>query len=359
MLVHICCSVDSHYFLQKLAQEYPDEKLIGFFYDPNIHPLSEYTLRLLDVKRSCEMLGIELIEGAYDTDNWLKSATGLEDEPEKGKRCSVCFDDRFMASAMKAKELGEDNFTSTLLVSPKKSISKLKESGDMLAKQYNLTFITPDYRSNGGTQEQNIVAKKDKLYRQDYCGCIYGLLKQRAYQNRVADELFSPISQQILPDSIEEKIALYEERYALEKSKQNYTIEKERFLNYRLKRAYISQKNEVIPSHFLPYSTLKKEYTRGKVQWRDEQGYLDRDGVVFITLAYYNQITRTNYTDIKALIYNPPNLKDELEIRAKIAKNPYNLSSIIITEKTLNGKIEIYAQSEIYEDIREIIKIVN
>ncbi len=359
MLVHICCSVDSHYFLQKLTQEYPDEKLIGFFYDPNIHPLSEYTLRLLDVKRSCEVLGIELIEGAYDTDNWLKSVSGLENEPEKGTRCSVCFDDRFMVSAMKAKELGEDNFTSTLLVSPKKSISKLKESGDALAKQYNLTFITPDYRSNGGTQEQNIVAKKDKLYRQDYCGCIFGLLKQRAYQNRVADELFSPISQQILPDSIEERIALYEERYALEKSKKNYTIEKERFLNYRLKRAYISQKNEVIASHFLPYSTLKKEHTRGKVQWRDKQGYLDRDEVVFITLSHYNQIAHTNYDNIKSLIYNPPNFKDELEMRMKIVANPYNLSSIIVTEKVLNGKIEIYAQSEIYEDIREIIKILN
>jgi hypothetical protein len=95
------------------------------------------------------------------------------------------------------------------------------------------------------------------------------------------------------------------------------------------------------------------------VQWRDEQGYLDRDAVVFITLAYYNQIARTNYTDTKALIYNPPNFKDELEIRAKIAKNPYNLSSIIVIEKVLNSKVEIYAQSEIYEDIREIIKIIN
>ncbi|MEJ2498709.1 MAG: epoxyqueuosine reductase QueH [Sulfurovaceae bacterium] len=310
MLVHICCSVDSHYFLQKLAQEYPDEKLIGFFYDPNIHPLSEYTLRLLDVKRSCEMLGIELIEGAYDTDNWLKSVSGLENEPEKGKRCSVCFDDRFMVSALKAKELGEDTFTSTLLVSPKKSISKLKELGDALAKQYNLTFITPDYRSNGGTQEQNIVAKKDKLYRQDYCGCIFGLLKQRAYQNRVADELFSPISQQILQDA-------------------------------------------GASAWWRPNAATPVSWS---ATWRICAACA---ATRFITLAYYNQIARTNYVDIKALVYNPPNFKDELEIRTKIAKNPYNLSSIIITEKALNGKIEIYAQSEIYEDIREIIKIVN
>jgi len=66
MLVHICCAVDSHYFLQKLQADYPDEKLTGFFYDPNIHPYSEYYLRLLDVKRSCKMLGIDLIEGEYD-----------------------------------------------------------------------------------------------------------------------------------------------------------------------------------------------------------------------------------------------------------------------------------------------------
>ncbi len=305
------------------------------------------------------MLGIKLIEGAYDTAGWLESVAGLENEQEKGVRCSVCFDDRLEISAQKAKELEENIFTSTLLVSPKKSITQLKKSGDAIAKRYDLTFIAPDYRSSGGTQEQNIIAKKDRLYRQDYCGCIFGLTKQREYQKKIADELFSPISQQILPDSIEERIALYEKRCALEENKQSYIIEKERFLNYRLKRAYITQKNEVIPSHFLPYSTLKKGYTRGKIQWKDERGYLDRDEVLFITLSYYNQIAHTNYADIKALIYDPPNFQDELEIRTKIVANPYDLSSIIVIEKALNGKIEIYSQSEIYEDVREIIKIVN
>jgi len=66
MLVHICCSVDSHYFLQRIQEEYPNEELVGFFYDPNIHPFSEYKLRLYDVKHSCSKLGIKLIEGPYD-----------------------------------------------------------------------------------------------------------------------------------------------------------------------------------------------------------------------------------------------------------------------------------------------------
>ena len=107
MLVHICCAVDSHYFLQKLRDDFPDERLIGLFYDPNIQPYSEYQLRLLDVKRSCKILNIELIEGDYDVESWLQSVKGYEREPEKGARCSICFDRRFDVSAQKADEIGE------------------------------------------------------------------------------------------------------------------------------------------------------------------------------------------------------------------------------------------------------------
>lgn len=99
MLVHICCSVDSHFFLQKLQLEYPEETLIGFFYDPNIHPFSEYSLRLLDVKRSCQKLGIVLHVGEYDYEGWIEAVRGLENEPEKGKRCLVCFDNRLEKTA--------------------------------------------------------------------------------------------------------------------------------------------------------------------------------------------------------------------------------------------------------------------
>jgi predicted adenine nucleotide alpha hydrolase (AANH) superfamily ATPase len=121
MLVHICCSVDSHFFLEKLQKDYPNEKLIGFFYDPNIHPYSEYQLRLLDVKRSCKKLGIELLEGEYDFESWMEAVRGLENEPEKGRRCEACFDKRFERSFQKALELGEKTVTTTLLVSPLKS----------------------------------------------------------------------------------------------------------------------------------------------------------------------------------------------------------------------------------------------
>lgn len=355
MLVHICCAVDSHYFLQKLRSQFPDERLIGFFYDPNIHPYSEYQLRLLDVKRSCNILNIELIEGEYDTAGWLEAVRGLENEPEKGARCSVCFDNRFEITAKKAHELGEKIFTSTLLTSPKKSLTQLKNSGDALAKLYGLEFISPDYRSKQGTQEQNILAKQDKLYRQDYCGCLFGLTKQREYQDKLTDELFSPISKQVQPESIEDRLQIYEKRWGLEEQNKTYTIRKERFLNWRLLRGYVTHANKVIPSHFLPYSTLKKGYSRGKITWNGDKGYFDRDEIIFITLGYYNSLAGTNYESVQKLVFDPPSFDNEVRLRQNIILNLYNLNTIIVIDSILNGKFEIVCDSKVYQDTREIL----
>jgi len=310
MLVHICCSVDSHYFLQKLQGEYPEEKLTGFFYDPNIHPYSEYYLRLLDVKRSCKMLGIELLEGEYDVEKWLDAVRGLEHEPEKGSRCGVCFDRRFEISAKKAAELGESSFTSTLLTSPKKSLKQLQLAGDALAEKEGIRFVAPDYRKASGTQEQNILAKADALYRQDYCGCMYGLNIQRDQQNKLADELFVPMSAQIQPESIEERIEMYEKRLVLEDENKPYKIVKQRFLNWRLKSGLLRVRKEVVPAHFLPYSTLKSEYTRGKVDVQvGDLHYMNRDEVKFITLDVYNILTQCDYKYLHQLILNSPSFE--------------------------------------------------
>ena len=356
MLVHICCSVDSHYFLQKLREEYPDEKLVGFFYDPNIHPYSEYYLRLLDVRRSCRRLGVELIEGEYDTEGWLKAVRGLEHEPEKGARCSVCFDRRFEVSAEKARALGEKSFTSTLLTSPKKSLRQLQESGDALARKYGLTFAAPDYRKASGTEEQNRMAREDALYRQDYCGCLYGLTMQREQQKKLADELFVPISGQIQPESIEARIALYERRWELEERAIPYRIIKQRFLNWRMMQGALRVQKKAVPAHFLPYSTLKSGYSRGRVAYHIGQiHYMNRDEVRFIPLRYYNQLGNTDYRSVAELIFSPPTFATELEIRRKIETDPYSLSAILVTDEIPEKKIEIQCQSESYSDVREVL----
>ena len=300
------------------------------------------------------MLGIELIEGEYDTQSWLEAVRGLENEPEKGARCSVCFDKRFEVTAQKAQELGEKIFTSTLLTSPKKSLKQLKKAGDILAQKYNIEFVAPDYRKASGTQQQNIMAKKDKLYRQDYCGCIFGLTMQREQQQKLADELFCPISGQIQPESIEARVKLYEKRLKYEENNINYRIVKERFLNWRLKFGYLRIRKEIIPSHFLPYSTLKNSYTRGRIEYNiDELYYMNRDEVKFITLDTYNKIAQTNFVNIKDLIYNPPIFKVEIKIRRELISNPYDLSTILVVTQIPTQKLEIVCQSHIYQDVKE------
>lgn len=356
MLVHICCSVDSHYFLQKLQAEYPEEKLTGFFYDPNIHPYSEYYLRLLDVRRSCKMLDIDLIEGEYDVEKWLSLVKGFEDEPEKGERCGICFDRRFEVSAQKAKEMGETSYTSTLLTSPKKSLKQLQVAGDALANSVGIKFVAPDYRKASGTQEQNILAKEDSLYRQDYCGCMFALNIQRDQQDKIADELFVPISGQIQPESIEERIEMYEKRWKLEDAEKPHKIVKQRFLNWRLTSGLLRVRKKVVPAHFLPYSTLKGEYTRGKIEYRvGEVHHMNRNEVRFITLAHYNMLADTTYASVTDLMFNPPAFDDEVAVRAKLGITPYDLSVILVVDEIPANKIEILCQSKTYSDVKEVL----
>lgn len=354
MLVHICCSVDSHFFMEKLQQEFPDEKLIGFFYDPNIHPYSEYQLRLLDVERSCKKLGIKLIEGEYDFENWMDAVRGLEKEPEKGARCEVCFDKRFEVSAHKALELGERSMTTTLLVSPLKSQEQLKKSGDAFHTTHGVEFIAFDYRKNGGTNDQGRVSREQQLYRQDYCGCIYGLTMQRDQQQRLMDEMFSPISRQILPASIEERLELYTRRNDFEDQNIPYRILKERFYNYRLMRASVKVASEVIPSYPLFYSTISRPSTEGKIDFEIEgQFFLNREEVRFITLDTFNTLTASSYKNTKELMFNAPSVETEIALRTQLTGNPFNTSAIIVVDTIPTEKISLLLETKTYEDTRE------
>lgn len=258
MLVHICCSVDSHYFLSELQKAYPGENLIGFFYNPNIHPKSEHDLRLQDVRRSCEMLGVRLIEGRYDTDEWLNGVRGLEEAPEKGERCVKCFDIRLERSAEVASEIGEVRFTSTLLASPMKEQEVLYEQGDIIAKAHKLDFVKINVRANGGVNKQNALAKKDNLYRQNYCGCKYALEKQRDKQGRYSLEMMSDIGSRALPASIEERGEVFAKRDALEKAGKKYILTQRKKRIYRVLSHILSLNEMAIPNYVLAHSESKR-----------------------------------------------------------------------------------------------------
>ena len=360
LLVHICCSVDSHFFLQKLQKLYPLKKLIGYFYDPNIHPFSEYQLRLFDVKRSCQKLGIELIEGAYDYEGWMQAVRGLENEPEKGKRCSICFDDRLEKTAQKAIELGISEITTTLLTSPKKSIEQLRMNAKSIEEKYALHVHTPDFRVGGGTSEQFALAKKDKLYHQNYCGCLFALESQRQNQQRLADELMSALGRQILPSSIEERLKLYESVLECEEKGKDFTLKREKFLNYRLLRAYVKdEKKEVIPSYFLFYSWLKREHIKGSIELEEKGiGYLNKEEIVFVSLDKVNEVLQTRYKNVKELCLKALSVAQEISLRKKVIPSEFlTLNPIIIVDEIALKKYEIYLKSVTYTDTREKLYI--
>ncbi len=356
MLVHICCSVDSHYFLEKIQEEYPNEELVGYFYDPNIHPYSEYRLRYLDVEYSCKKLGIKLIEGPYNLEEWLKKVKGMEHLPEKGDRCTVCYDDRLENSVQKALELGHNKFTTTLLISPKKSQEKLEKIGNELQEKTAVEFVFKDYRAGNGTQLQGEVVKKFSLYRQNYCGCLFGLTAQRESQKKVMDEMFNPISNQILPESIEQRLELYQKRNKFEEENKPYKIIKQRFLNYRLFNGKVAINKQTIPSYFLCYSTINRTNTNGRIEYcKDGINYLNRDEVKLLDLDTFNTLANSDYANVKELMYNPLKFEEELEVRNKIANNAYDLSAVIIVDTIIDGKYEIQLDAQTYEDIKEEI----
>lgn len=360
MLVHICCSVDSHFFIEKLQQEYPDEKLVGFFYDPNIHPYSEYQLRLLDVERSCKKLGIELIEGPYDFENWMDAVRGLENEPEKGIRCEVCFDKRFEVSAHKALELGETTMTTTLLVSPKKSQEQLIRSGETFEASHGVKFIPFDYRKNNGTADQGRVSREQQLYRQDYCGCLFGLSMQRSQQHRLMDEMLSPITRQILPASIEERLELYRLRIELEEAQTPYRILKERFINYRLLRSFLQVGSDVVASYPLFYSAISRTQTQGHIEFNiGNQYFMNREEVRFITIETFNHMSDSHYRSTQELMFNACSIGTEIALRQRLSGSPFSTSAIIVVDAIPDEKITLFLETKTYDDTKEQIIIIN
>ncbi len=280
----------------------------------------------------------------------MEAVKGLEDEPEKGRRCEVCFDKRFDVSAKKALELGEKKITTTLLVSPLKSQEQLKKSGDAFYENFGVVFFGVVYRAKGGTQDQSRVTKEEQLYRQDYCGCIYGLSIQREQQNRLIDEMFSPISGQTLPASIEERLEIYRYRIQLEDKNIEYKIIKQKFLNYRQFSLKVTEgKTTAIPAYALSYSTLPRK----KVQ-----GNRVHEEVKLITLDEFNMASKLEYKNIKELIYNPPSFEEELSIRCHINQGIYDLTPIIVIQNIPTSKLTIELDAKTYEDTKEKLIII-
>ncbi|KGT90094.1 epoxyqueuosine reductase QueH [Erwinia sp. S63] len=174
VLLHSCCAPCSGEVMEAMLASGIDYTI--FFYNPNIHPLKEYELRKEENIRFAEQFGVPFVDADYDKDNWFDRARGMEWEPERGVRCTMCFDMRFERTALYAHENGFPVITSSLGISRWKDMKQINDCGVRAAAHYpDMLYWEFNWRKGGGSSRMIEISKRERFYQQEYCGCIYSL----------------------------------------------------------------------------------------------------------------------------------------------------------------------------------------
>ncbi len=185
ILVHMCCGPCSIYTIKTILKE--KAQVFGFFHNPNIHPYSEFKLRLAAVKKLAALLSIEVIyDEEYRPMAFIKGMKASLDpgdhggpgsgKPPEGPRCVYCYSERLEATARAAKANGFDAFSSSLLYSKYQNHEEIKRLGTGFAEKYGVDFYYEDFRP--GWQSGIGQSREMGLYRQKYCGCIYSKMER-------------------------------------------------------------------------------------------------------------------------------------------------------------------------------------
>ena len=190
VLLHACCAPCSSAIVEWLLAHAITPVI--YYYNPNIYPSEEYEIRKNESKRHAESLGIQWIdddlsqgEGAYERSHaaWRCAVTGLENEPERGRRCEACFYHRLLATARKAQESGMAFFATTLASSRWKNLDQVNAAGEKAAETINrlspekqpVAFWAQNWRKDGLQDRRNELLKEYQFYNQQYCGCEFSL----------------------------------------------------------------------------------------------------------------------------------------------------------------------------------------
>lgn len=166
IVLHICCAPCAIFPAEDMRRD--GEKIAGFFYNPNIHPYTEYLKRRQGVEKYAKETGLGVIYPPYDLEKYFQNVQ-YDEKPEK--RCPACWWMRLEETAKYAKENGFDAFTSTLLASPYQDQGVIKAIGEDIANRVGLKFFYRDFRS--GFKAAHEAAKKKGMYCQNYCGCLF------------------------------------------------------------------------------------------------------------------------------------------------------------------------------------------
>ena len=172
LLLHVCCAPCAGDILIRLVESKIDTCL--FFFNPNIYPQEEYEKRREDMIRYAQKLGLPLVDGDYDHESWLEEVEGLEDEPEKGRRCDICIRKRLEKTAALAYKYRFQVIATTLSLSRWKDFDQITRCGVRAAKAFpGLVYWDYNWRKHEGEQQAARVAVEEDFYRQKYCGCEF------------------------------------------------------------------------------------------------------------------------------------------------------------------------------------------
>ena len=170
LLLHSCCAPCSTTVIENLKEDYD---ITVLFYNPNIEPKEEYIKRKNEQIRLLKTLDIPYMEIDYQNEKFNEITAGLENEPEKGQRCHLCYSLRLQKTAKIAAVNDYDYFGTTLTVSPYKDKDTINELGNLITKQYKAKTKYLLHEIENGFKKSVELSKEHNLYRQNYCGCRY------------------------------------------------------------------------------------------------------------------------------------------------------------------------------------------
>ncbi|MEI8012738.1 MAG: epoxyqueuosine reductase QueH [Candidatus Omnitrophota bacterium] len=174
LLLHVCCAPCSGGVIETLLEENTIFTL--YFYNPNIHPKSEYVSRKNEIIKFAKKLNIGFIDEDYAPAVWFERIKNLEREPERGLRCQVCFDMRLEKAAKYAHEHGFKFLSTTNGISRWKDAAQVRRALINAVSLYpGLSYLNRDWRKNNGIEKMSIVRKREDFYQQTYCGCVYSM----------------------------------------------------------------------------------------------------------------------------------------------------------------------------------------
>ncbi|MCI7594837.1 MAG: epoxyqueuosine reductase QueH [Lachnospiraceae bacterium] len=189
LLLHSCCAPCSSGVLVPLQEVF---ELTVYYYNPNLSEWVEYNKRAREQKKLIDALNgekpdfpIGIIEEVYEPEKFYERVRGLEDCPEGGERCFLCYGLRLEKTARKAKEEGYDFFTTTLTISPLKNAEKINTIGKRLEEKYKVAFLPSDFKKKEGYKRSIELSRKYELYRQNFCGCVYSKAEGLSKEDKV------------------------------------------------------------------------------------------------------------------------------------------------------------------------------